>query len=95
MADQKAKKEARPISQIEADLDARHARLAETVDTLVHRVSPAELKRRGVESVKAKANDAVFHPSGRPRWDRFATALAIVGGTSLLLGLARRALHRG
>lgn len=95
MADKNGDSKERSITEIEADLNARHQRLADTIDTLAHRVSPAEIKRRGIAAVKAKANDAVAHPDGTPRWDRFATALAIVGGTAIVLGLARRAFHRG
>lgn len=88
------KQEARSIPQIEADLAATRQRLADNVDTLLHRVSPAELQRRGVEALKAKANDAVFTPEGTPRWDRFAVALGVVAGVAVTLGLARRAFHR-
>lgn len=95
MADKKAEEQERTISEIEADLNARHQRLAESVDTLVFRVSPAEIKRRTLESLKAQANDVVRHPDGQPRWDRIATVLGLVGGTALVLGLARRAFHRG
>lgn len=94
MADKKAENKERSITEIEADLEARHQRLSETVDTLAHRVSPGEIKRRTVESLKDKANDAVFHQDGSPRWERLATVLAAVGGTAIVLGLARRVFYR-
>lgn len=93
MADKKAP--ARSHKEIEADLAATRDRLARTVDELTFRVSPAEIKRRQVEALKAKANDAVFDETGEPRYDRFAIALASVAGVAIVLGLARRAFYKG
>lgn len=87
------KTQTRSIGQIEADLATNRERLASTVDTLVNRVSPAELKRRAVEAAQDKARGVAFTPDGTPRWDRLAMGLGIVAGVALSLGLARRAFH--
>jgi len=92
MADKKA---ARSQKEIEAELAANRVRLARTVDELAFRVSPAELKRRQIEALRASANRAIYDEHGQPRYDRLATGLAVVAGVAVLLGLARRAFHKG
>ncbi len=92
MADKKA---ARSQKEIEAELAANRVRLARTVDELAFRVSPAELKRRQLEALRASANRAIYDEHGQPRYDRLATGLAVVAGVAVLLGLARRAFHKG
>lgn len=92
MADNKAP--SRSHKEIEADLAATRDRLARTVDELTFRVSPAEIKKRQIAALKAKANDAVFDETGEPRYDRFAVALATIAGVALALGLARRAFYK-
>ncbi|WP_109474500.1 DUF3618 domain-containing protein [Ornithinimicrobium cavernae] len=93
MADKKAP--TRSQKEIEAELAANRVRLARTVDELAFRVSPAELKRRQVESLKASANRAVFNEHGEPRYDRLATGLVAVAGVAIVLGLARRIFYKG
>lgn len=85
----------RSVKEIEADLAATRTRLAGTVDELVFRVSPAELKRRQVEALKARANAAVFTPEGDVRFDRIAGVLFTVAAAAVALGLARRVFYRG
>lgn len=93
MADKKAP--TRSQKEIEAELAARRDRLTQTVDELTFRVSPAEIKRRQVASLKASANAAAFTETGEPRYDRLGTGLAGVAGVALVLGLARRVFHKG
>ncbi|USQ79052.1 DUF3618 domain-containing protein [Ornithinimicrobium faecis] len=93
MADKKAP--TRSQKEIEAELSATRERLTRTVDELAFRVSPAELKRRQIVALKAKANDAAFTPTGEPRYDRLATGLIAVAGVAIVLGLARRVFHKG
>jgi hypothetical protein len=93
MADKKAP--SRSQKEIQAELDATRTRLARTVDELTYRASPAEIKRRQIASLKAGVNNAAFTEQGEPRLDRLAMALAGVGGTALLLGLARRVFYKG
>lgn len=93
MADTKST--TRSAKEIEADLAATRERLARTVDELAFRVSPAEIKRRQVETLRLKANAAAFTAEGRPRYDRLATGLVAVAAVALVLGLARRTFHQG
>lgn len=93
MADKKST--TRSAKEIEADLAATRERLSRTVDELAFRVSPAEVKRRQVEALKVKANEAAFTPEGKPRYDRLAGGLGGVAAGALVLGLARRTFHRG
>lgn len=84
----------RSEKDIEADLSATRDRLARTVDQLTFRVSPAELKRRQVEKLKAKGNEIAFDADGEPRLDRLAATLGGVSGMSLLVGTLRRVFHK-
>ncbi|MGB7447722.1 MAG: DUF3618 domain-containing protein [Ornithinimicrobium sp.] len=84
----------RSENEIEADLSATRDRLARTVDELTFRVSPAEVKRRQLEKLQAKGNEIAFDDDGEPRLDRLAVTLAGVSGAALVLGLARRLLHK-
>ena len=93
MADKKAP--SRSQKEIQAELDATRTRLARTVDEITFRVSPAEIKRRQIASLKASANHAAFNEAGEPRLDRLAMALAGLAGTAIVLGLARRPFNRG
>ena len=85
----------RSVKEIEADLAATRTRMSRTVDELAYRVSPQTLKANAVASLKGKANDAAFDEQGNVRLDRVATVLGGVAGTSLVLGLLRRAFYRG
>lgn len=93
MADKKAP--TRSQKEIEAELSATRERLTRTVDELAFRVSPAELKRRQIVALKARANDLAFDPAGEPRYDRLATGLLVIAGVAVTLGLARRIFHKG
>jgi hypothetical protein len=85
----------RSVKEIEADLAATRTRMARTVDELAYRVSPETIKAKAIASLKGKANDAAFDEDGEVRLDRVATVLGGVAGTSLVLGLLRRAFYRG
>ncbi len=85
----------RSMKEIEADLAATRTRMARTVDELAYRVSPETLKTKAVTSLKDKANEAAFDENGDVRLDRVATVLGAIAGTTLLLGLLRRAFYRG
>ncbi len=84
----------RSEKDIEADLSATRDRLARTVDQLTFRASPAELKRRQLDKLKAKGNEIAFDAEGQPRLDRLAGALGGVSGVALVLGAARRLFHK-
>ncbi|MGB3830170.1 MAG: DUF3618 domain-containing protein [Ornithinimicrobium sp.] len=88
------KQKPRSEKEIVADLAATRDRLARTVDQLTFRASPAELKRRQVEKLKAKGNEIAFDADGEPRLDRLASALGGVSGVALVLGTARRIFHK-
>lgn len=93
-----AKKKAAPTrsqKEIEAELTATRERLGRTVDELTFRVSPAEIKRRQVNALKASVNRAAFAETGEPRYDRLATGLIAVAGVAIVLGLARRVFYKG
>ena len=65
-----------------------------TVDELAFRASPAEIKRRQVERLRVKGNEVAFDDDGEPLLDRLAIALGGVSALALLLGTARRLLHK-
>lgn len=106
MADTKA---TRSTEEIEADLSASRDRLARAVDELAFRLSPDELKRRGMEKVdaqkaqldaqkaqlKARLKATAYDEQGDIRLDLVAQALGAVAGVALTLGLARRVFYRG
>lgn len=85
----------RSVTAIEADLAATRGRLSSTVDELALRVSPAEIKRRQVEALKAKANAAAFDDKGGVRYDRVAGILGGLAAIAVLLGTARRIFYKG
>jgi len=95
MAKGKSGSATRSANEIEADLVATRNRLSGTVDELAFRVSPAELKRRQVESLKVKANAAAFDDTGSVRMDRVAGGLGGVAALALSLGTLRRIFHKG
>lgn len=93
MADSKPR--TRSQKEIEAELTATRERLGRTVDELTFRVSPQEIKRRQVASLKSSAQGFAFAETGEPRYDRLATGLAVVAGVAIVLGLARRVFYKG
>jgi Protein of unknown function (DUF3618) len=57
---------------LEAEIEATRARLAETVDELAVRIHPKTIADRATEDAKARLNDAVYTPDGKPRVERLA-----------------------
>lgn len=77
------------VEEIEADIAAARAHLAETVDELHVRAAPQEIARRQVEAAKTKFTEATRTPSGELRAERIA-ALAAAAVALLGLGVVRR-----
>jgi hypothetical protein len=72
----------RTPAEIEADIERTRARLAGTVDAIADRVRPANVARRGVDSVKAQVVDS----QGHLRAPRVAVlAAAVVGAVGLVV----------
>ncbi len=88
------KQKPRSEKEIEADLSATRDRLARTVDQLTFRASPAEVKGRLVEKLKARTHEVAYDTDGNLRLDLVAAALGALSGTALLVGTARRLLHK-
>ena len=88
------KQKPRSENEIEADLSATRDRLARTVDELTFRVSPQEVKRRQVEKLRVKSDELAFDDDGEPRLDRLAIVLGGASAALMLVGTARRALHK-
>lgn len=79
-----------PADALQAEITARQARLAKTVDELTHRVHPKEVLRRSAADgkdkaaeVQGKVREALTDERGNPRVERIAAvsaaAAALVG----------------
>jgi hypothetical protein len=77
---------ARSPEQIQADIDAAQQRLADTVDALSDRLSPASLADDAISSVKGVFVDQDGRIKPKP--------LAIIGGTVVGLVVLRALFHR-
>ena len=78
------------VAALEAELTERRTHLSTTIDELVTRLSPKEIVRREVESVKIRVAEATRTPDGQIRTELVA---AVLGAVSLVLvgaGLLRR-----
>lgn len=71
---------------IEREMDETRARLAATIDQLVHRTSPKTIVRREVDTVKGTFVAA----DGSPRTDNILKAVGGVVGFVALLVVIRR-----
>lgn len=96
------KQPARSMKEIEADLTATRSRLARSVDELAYRVNPETVKANAIANVRGRvqqvthrAQDKVVDPTGEPRYENIAKALAAVSATALTLGTLRRLFNRG
>jgi hypothetical protein len=81
------------VAALEAELAERRARLSTTIDELVTRLSPKEIVRREVESVRIRIAQSTHTSDGQIRSELVA---AVLGATAVVLlgaGLLRR--HRG
>lgn len=95
------KQPTRSVKEIEADIAATRSRLSRTVDELAYRVSPDTLKTKAKAQVDTQINTfvgqakgKVVDPDGEPRLDNIATALGVVAGTALTLGVLRRVFNK-
>ncbi|MEO7069747.1 MAG: DUF3618 domain-containing protein [Nostocoides sp.] len=79
------------VVALEADIAARRARLAQTVEELSRRATPQAIVRRQTEDVKARFAAATTTPEGDLRTERIA-AVVLTGLALLSLVLFRR--HR-
>jgi len=78
------------VAAMEAELAERRAHLSSTIDELVTRLSPKEIVRREVESVRIRIAQSTRTPDGEIRSELFA---AVLGATAVVLlgaGLLRR-----
>jgi len=66
----------RTPAEIEADIERTRARLAGTVDAIAERVKPANVARRGADSLKAQVVDG----EGRLRVPQVTALAAVVAG---------------
>jgi hypothetical protein len=78
------------VSALEAELGQRRAHLSTTIDELVTRLSPKEIVRREVESVKIRVAEATHTPDGRIRTELVAAVLAAASAVLVGAGLLRR-----
>jgi len=76
----------RNLSSIETDIDVTRARLASTIDQLVHRTSPKTIARREVAQVRGYFVAA----DGSPRTENIAKVVGGVVATVVVLGLIRK-----
>jgi hypothetical protein len=82
--------QSRSVTQIEADLRASRARLANTVDQLAFRAQPKEIVRREKAAARRKFMEATHTPNGDLRVERIAAVLAAVSAVFITAGLLRR-----
>ena len=78
------------VSALEAELVERRAHLSTTIDELVTRLSPKEIVRREVESVKIRVAEATRTPDGQIRAELVAAVLAATSVALVGAGLLRR-----
>ncbi len=81
------------VEELEAELAERRAHLSTTIDELVTRVSPAEIARREVESLRLRIAAVTHTPEGELRPELLSGALGVLSLVLLGAGLRRR--HRG
>lgn len=74
----------RTPAEIEADIERTRARLSETVDAIAERVKPANVARRGADSMKAQVVD-----DGGLRVGRVAVLAVAVGAAVALVAWRR------
>jgi len=78
------------VAALEAELAERRAHLSTTIDELVTRLSPKEIIRREVESVRIKVAEATHTPDGQLRTELVAAVLGAVSLVFVGAGLLRR-----
>ncbi len=78
------------VEELEAELAERRAHLSTTIDELITRVSPAEIARREVESIRLRIMAKTHTPEGELRSELVAGALGAVSVLLIGTGLIRR-----
>jgi hypothetical protein len=78
------------VEQLEVELADRRAHLSTAIDELITRVSPAEIARREVESLRVRITAATHTSDGELRTDVLAAALGTVSVILIGVGLLRR-----
>jgi hypothetical protein len=78
------------VAALEAELAQRRAHLSTTIDELVTRLSPKEIIRREVESVRIKVAETTHTPDGQLRTELVAAVLGAVSLAFVGAGLLRR-----
>jgi hypothetical protein len=78
------------VAALEAELVERRAHLSTTIDELVTRLSPKEILRREVESVRIRVAEATRTPDGQVRSELVAAVLAATSVALVGVGLLRR-----
>ncbi len=78
------------VAALEAELAERRAHLSTTIDELVTRLSPKEIIRREVESVRIRVAEATHTPDGQLRTELVAAVLGAVSVVFVGAGLLRR-----
>lgn len=75
-------------AELEREIAARRARLADTVNELAARTRPEEVARRGLADLRARVDGATRLPDGTLRTERVAAVAAAV--VLVLLLVVRR-----
>ncbi len=78
------------VEELEAELAERRVHLSTTIDELITRVSPAEIARREVESIRLRIMAKTHTPEGELRSELVAGALGAVSVLLIGTGLIRR-----
>jgi hypothetical protein len=81
--------------EIEAEIIAKRAHLASTIDELALRAQPREIARRQTESAKARFVDATHTPEGDLRMERIGAIAAAASAVFVVLAILHRRHHRG
>jgi hypothetical protein len=74
-------------TSLELEMEATRARLASTIDQLVHRASPKTIARREITSIKGYFVDL---ESGQPRTDNILKVAGGVLGVVVLFAVVRK-----
>jgi Protein of unknown function (DUF3618) len=75
------------MSSLESELEATRDQLADTIDQLVHRVSPKTIVDHQVTTAKAHFVDT---ETGQPRTDNIARAVGGIVGFIVVLAIIRK-----
>jgi len=73
------------LSSLEREMDATRARLADTIDQLLHRASPKTIVQREITTVRSH----FVAPDGSPRTDNILKVVGGVVGVVAVLAVIR------